>query len=117
MSLMTNGLIVMPKTFRVMFGPNGMTANPIMAGTMARIGARVNMTLFAPAGTMSSLKNNLRPSAIGWRMSIGADFHRAHAILHPAEHFPLGQGQDHDRQHHHAHHRRYLGERNRKSQA
>ena len=47
-------------------GPNGMTAKPISAGTMARIGARVNMNLLAPAGTMSSLKNSFRPSAIGW---------------------------------------------------
>ena len=53
---------------KVTFGPKGMTANPIMETTMVNIGARANMALFAPAGTMSSLKNNLMPSAIGWRI-------------------------------------------------
>ena len=44
------------------------TAKPIRAGTIARIGARLNMNLFAPAGTISSLKKSFSPSAIGWRM-------------------------------------------------
>ena len=68
MSATTNGLIVIPKMSRVMFGPKGTTANPIMETTMVNIGARANMALFAPAGVMSSLKNNLIPSATGWRI-------------------------------------------------
>ena len=68
MSLMTNGSTVMPNTSILWLGPNGTTAKPIRAGTMARIGARLNINLFAPAGTMSSLKNSFKPSAIGWRM-------------------------------------------------
>ena len=49
--------------------------------------------------------------------SIRADFHRAHSILHPAEHFPLEIGQGRDRDHYNAHLCQYLGERNRKPQA
>jgi len=54
-----------PNNSMVRLGPKGMTANPIMAGTRARIGARVNRNLLAPAGMMSSLKKSLSPSAIG----------------------------------------------------
>jgi hypothetical protein len=65
MSLMTKGSMEMPKTSILWLGAKGTTANPISAGTIARIGARLNMNLFAPAGTMSSLKNSFSPSAIG----------------------------------------------------
>ena len=65
MSLITKGLNSTPMTSIVQFGPNGMTANPMRAGTNTRMGARLNMTLFAPAGMMSSLKNNFSPSATG----------------------------------------------------
>ena len=44
-------------------------------------------------------------------------FHRAHAILHPAEHLPLEIGHGRDRDYHDAHLRYYLDERSRKSQA
>src|SRR5512145_1157040 len=43
--------------------------------------------------------------------AVGTDFHGAHAVLHPAEHFALGEGQDHDRQHDHAHDRGDLDQR------
>ena len=65
-SLITNGLICMPNSSMVMLGPKGITAKPIMAGTRARMGARVKRNLLAPAGMMSSLKKSLSPSAIGW---------------------------------------------------
>ena len=57
--------------------------------------------------------------AVGDRLedAIGADFHRAHAVLHPAQHFPFGEGQDHHRQHDHAHDCGDLGQRNCQSQA
>ena len=117
MSLMTNGLTVMPKTSKVVFGPKGMTANPIMAGTMVSIGARAEHGLVRAGRHDVFLEEQF--DAVGDRLkdAIGADFHRTHAILHPAEHFPLGMGQDHDRQHHDAHDRGDLGERNCKSQA
>ena len=65
MSLITNGFTSMPPISMVRSGPKGMTANPIKAGTRARIGAMLNRNLLAPAGMMSSLKNSLRASAIG----------------------------------------------------
>ena len=68
MSLITNGLNWTPNTSTVRSGPNGMTAKPINAGTRARRGAMLNRNLFAPAGTMSSLKKSFSPSATGWRM-------------------------------------------------
>lgn len=55
-SLITNGLTVMPPISSVQFGPHGMTANPMNAGIKQRMGAIVKRNLLAPAGTMSSLK-------------------------------------------------------------
>ena len=52
MSLMTNGLICIPNNSMVMLGPKGITAKPIIAGTSARIGARVKRNLLAPAGVV-----------------------------------------------------------------
>ena len=65
MSLMTNGFTTMPLISNVQLGPQGMTANPINVGIKQRIGAMVKMNLFAPAGTISSLKNSLMASANG----------------------------------------------------
>src|SRR5438445_744996 len=41
------------------------------AGTSERIGASEKRSRFAPAGTMSSLKKSLIPSAIGCRIPYG----------------------------------------------
>jgi hypothetical protein len=71
MSLMTNGFTETPAISMVWSGPKGITANPIKAGTNAKIGAMLNRNLLAPAGMMSSLKKSLMASAIGWRIPYG----------------------------------------------
>ena len=50
MSLMMNGLNEVPNISTVSFGPNGITANPISAGTSARIGAKLNRNLLRLPG-------------------------------------------------------------------
>ena len=105
MSLMTNGLICMPNSSMVMLGPNGITANPISAGTRARIGARAEQEFVGAGRNDVFLKEEFQPIGDRLQDTVGADFHRAHAILHPAENFALGEGEDHHGQHHDPHHR------------
>ena len=47
-------------------GPNGITANPIVAATIAIIGASRYSGFVTYAGTTSSFSSILAPSASGW---------------------------------------------------
>src|SRR3990167_7347803 len=71
MSVMMNGLTVTPYSSISMLGPYGTTAMPMKAGMSEMMGAIEKSSQFAPDGIMSSLKNSLMPSAIGWRMPYG----------------------------------------------
>src|SRR6266851_5487942 len=52
-------------------GPNGITAQAARAGIRVNIGATINRNLFAPVGTISSLKTSFNASAIGCSSPIG----------------------------------------------
>ncbi len=45
---------------------SGTTAQPAKASVAVTSGARMKITLFAPAGTMTSLNRNLKASAMVW---------------------------------------------------
>ena len=74
----------MPNISTVSFGPNGITANPISAGTSARIGAKAEQKLIRACRHDIFLEEEFQAIGDGLQNSIGPDFHWAHSILHPA---------------------------------
>ena len=116
MSLMTNGSTVMPNTSILWLGPNGTTAKPIRAGP-CEDRREAEHELVRTGRHDVFFEEQFQ--AVGDRLedAIGTNFHGPHAVLHPAEHFPFGEGQDHHRQHDHAHDGGDLGQRNCESQA
>ena len=101
----------------VMLGPNGITAKPIMRGHQRQDRREGEQELVGSGRDDVFFEEQFEAVRDRLQDTIGADFHRAHAILHPAENFPLGEGQDHDGQHHDPHHRGDLSQRHRQSQS
>ena len=64
-------------------GPNGITANATNAGTVAITGARMNTSLSAAFGMMSSFSASFTPSARLCSRPKGPLHVRADAVLHP----------------------------------